>query len=596
MNPYREFTEPVEHFSRVGYQSLQLARNPSDESFVDDDQVEDRLDRLAAEFVDRYRRGECPPIAEYANRYPELADEIRDLFPTIAQMEGLKVQIEHDQQPSPVRGMIAGHVPMSQLGDFRIIREIGRGGMGVVYEAEQMSLGRRVAIKALPLLSVSQPELVKRFQREARTAARLHHTNIVPVFGVGEADGFHYYVMQLIDGIGLDTLMDDNGNTASDSIVSQLATEFDSPSDAESSDVESSDVESRGEELRGESRSESAESPASHQEPADPERTPSSHDELLNDNSTSLSLPSHAKIRDRTSDLKASSAATSGSAATSHSVVNLNDTANPDSSTNPGAKSAAARSATSLPGTGPATSSTALAGSPAKLSFAAIVDVGIQAADGLQYAHAQGTLHRDIKPGNLMLDGNGVVWVTDFGLAKAMEGDDITQTENVVGTVRYMAPEQFRGQTDARCDIYSLGLTLYELITRKRAWSARSRSSLINEIMDGELAPLRKVAPNVPRDLETIILKATNRDTQHRYQSAGELAEDLRRYSSDRSILARRVGPVEKLWRWSRRNPVVASLSLATTLSLLMFAAAAAIGYTAERQQRERAEATSKPI
>lgn len=604
MNPNHEFTEPGEHFSCVGHQSLQLASNPSDESFVDGDQVEDRLDRLAAEFVDRYRRGECPPIAEYANRYPELADEIRDLFPTIAQMEGLKVQIEHDQQPSPVRGMIAGHVPMSQLGDFRIIREIGRGGMGVVYEAEQMSLGRRVAIKALPLLSVSQPELVKRFQREARTAARLHHTNIVPVFGVGEADGFHYYVMQLIDGIGLDTLMDDNGNTASDSIVSQLATEFDSPSH-EGLRAGSLSEEGHSDESPSASAAAAVSNPEQDAEPsaancspaAKPstsEQSPVLQDELLHDNSTSFSLPSHAKIRDRTSDLKASVTPTSGSAATSQSVANLNDTANPGTSTNPGASSPPTRLETSLPGTGPATSSTASVGTPEKLSFADIVDVGIQAADGLQYAHAQGTLHRDIKPGNLMLDGNGVVWVTDFGLAKAMEGDDITQTENVVGTVRYMAPEQFRGQTDARCDIYSLGLTLYELITRKRAWSARSRSSLINEIMDGELVPLRKVAPNVPRDLETIILKATNRDTQHRYQTAGELAEDLRRYASDRPILARRVGPVEKLWRWSRRNPVVATLSLATTLSLLMFAAAAAIGYTAERQQRERAEATSE--
>jgi serine/threonine protein kinase len=605
---YREFADPVEHFSRDSFQSLQLARNPSDESFVDDDQVEDRLDRLAAEFVDRYRRGECPPIAEYANRYPELADEIRDLFPTIAQMEGLKVQIEHDQQPSPVRGMIAGRVPMSQLGDFRIIREIGRGGMGVVYEAEQMSLGRRVAIKALPLLSVSQPELVRRFQREARTAARLHHTNIVPVFGVGEAEGFHYYVMQLIDGIGLDTLMDDNGNTASDSSVSQLATEFDTPCDEESRDESLRDEslrdegrEGQGEECRSaivetpvSKSAQYAEAPAANRSPAaNPsaaEQASVPQDELLNDNSTSLSLPSHIKVRDRTSDLQASFAPTSGSAATSHSVANLNDTANPDTSTN----SAAARSVTSLPGTEGSTSSTVSMRSPEKLSFAEIVDVGIQAADALQYAHAQGTLHRDIKPGNLMLDRNGVVWVTDFGLAKAMEGDDITQTENVVGTVRYMAPEQFRGQTDARCDIYSLGLTLYELITRKRAWSARSRSSLINEIMDGELVPLRSVAPNVPRDLETIILKATARDVQHRYQSAGELAEDLRRYYSDRSILARRVGPVEKLWGWSRRNPVVAALSLATTLSLLLFAAAAVIGYTAERQQRERAEATSE--
>jgi len=227
------------------------------------------------------------------------------------------------------------------------------------------------------------------------------------------------------------------------------------------------------------------------------------------------------------------------------------------------------------------------------LSVAQIVDVGIQAADGLHYAHAQGTLHRDIKPGNLMLDGNGVVWVTDFGLAKAMEGDDITHTENVVGTIRYMAPEQFRGNTDSRSDIYSLGITLYELVTGKRAWSATGRSALINEIMEGHLEPLRKIVADIPRDLETVILKATAPDVNHRYQTAGELAEDLRRFAADRPILARRVSPFERLWRWGRRNPVVAGLSLATGLSMTMFAVAAAVGYTAERDQRARAEETS---
>ncbi|MDA0919826.1 MAG: protein kinase, partial [Planctomycetota bacterium] len=231
MKSYFEFTGPADLESRAAYSSLQLTRNPDEETLFDDEPVEDRLDELAAEFVERYRQGESPTIAEYARLHPDLANEICDLFPTIAQMEGLKVQIEQDQQPIRQRGMITGHQPLSQLGDFRIIREIGRGGMGVVYEAEQMSLGRRVAIKALPLLSVSQPELVKRFQREARTAARLHHTNIVPVFGVGEAEGFHYYVMQLIDGIGLDTFTGDSTATASDSVASQLMTELDGLTD-----------------------------------------------------------------------------------------------------------------------------------------------------------------------------------------------------------------------------------------------------------------------------------------------------------------------------------------------------------------------------
>jgi serine/threonine protein kinase len=587
MKSYVEFTGLVEQTSGAAYSGLQLNRNLDEETFVDDEPVEDRLDELAAEFVERYRKGESPTIAEYANRYPDLAKEICDLFPTIAQMEGLKLQIEQDQQPASQRGMIAGHVPLSQLGDFRIIREIGRGGMGVVYEAEQMSLGRQVAIKALPLLSVSQPELVKRFQREARTAARLHHTNIVPVFGVGEAEGFHYYVMQLIDGIGLDTFTGDNTDTKSDSIASQLMTELDGLNDDSEAQNLGALVTNRASENRTASEENEDSIPTAQSIPVGPSESnesASTLNDLLHDNSTSLSIPSHARVRDEPAASPTESKPPEQPAA---SPASTDDTVSPVRTTKQ------PRIADSRSDVSSKDSSSGSGTKRAKLSVSQIVDIGIQAADGLHYAHAQGTLHRDIKPGNLMLDGNGVVWVTDFGLAKAMEGDDITHTENVVGTVRYMAPEQFRGNTDSRSDIYSLGITLYELVTRKRAWSAPSRSSLINEIMEGQLASLRNIVADIPRDLETVILKATAPDVNHRYQTAGKLAEDLRLFSNDRPILARRVGSLERLWRWGRRNPIVAGLSLATMFSLTLFAVAAAVGYTAEKEQRQRAEETS---
>jgi serine/threonine protein kinase/tetratricopeptide (TPR) repeat protein len=608
MKSYVEFTGPAEQTSVAAYSSLQLASNPDDETLVDDEPVEDRLDELAAEFVERYRKGESPTIADYAKQYPDLAQEICDLFPTIAQMEGLKVQIEQDQQPNSKRGLIAGHVPLSQLGDFRIIREIGRGGMGVVYEAEQMSLGRRVAIKALPLLSVSQPELVKRFQREARTAARLHHTNIVPVFGVGEAEGFHYYVMQLIDGISLDTFTDDNTNTRSDSIASQLMTELDGHIDESQSpslDDSFSDQETKGERSAPENSDSIATAKSIPVKPANSGRSPSVLDDLLHDNSTNLSIPSLPKVDDPAAIPQCASAAspaivdsrsTEGASGTHSQPVTQEAGSNQtvaDDMEHPELTTQQPRIADARPDESSVCDSPKNPSSDQTLSIAQIVDIGIQASDGLHYAHAQGTLHRDIKPGNLMLDGDGVVWVTDFGLAKAMEGDDLTHTENVVGTIRYMAPEQFRGSTDSRSDIYSLGITLYELVTRKRAWSATSRSSLINEIMDGQLTPLHKIVEDIPRDLETVILKATAHEVHHRYQTAGELAEDLRRFASDRPILARRAGSLERIWRWARRNPVVAGLSVATTLSLTMFAVAAAVGYAAEREQRERAEETS---
>lgn len=606
MNPYTAFAGSGERFSRAEFSSLQVTRKTDDETFVDEEPVDNRLDQLAAEFVERTRQGDQPTIDEYATRFPDLADEIHDLFPTVARIEGLKVQFENEQHPVARRGLVAGNVPLSQLGDFRIIREIGRGGMGVVYEAEQMSLGRRVAIKALPLLSVGQPELVRRFQREARTAARLHHTNIVPVFGVGEAEGFHYYVMQLIDGIGLDTFTGDSTGTASGSVASQLMTELAveiderPPVDRHIPDSTPASKPGPGLEAHGPRRQvESSDSVATVKSlpgavPPDgvAERKPVSSplDELMHDDSTSLSLPSHPRVNASDSAVvavirpKESDSGTKAEepvSAAGNDVVRMRAAAVIHNSTRFQNSGAIGQSSYRVP-------------KADGLTIPQIVDAGIQAADALQYAHAQGTLHRDIKPGNLMLDGDGVVWVTDFGLAKAMEGDDITHTENVVGTVRYMAPEQFRGQTDCRSDIYSLGLTLYELVTGQRAWAATSRSGLISEIIDGQLVPLRHVVPDAHRDLETIILTATARDAQHRYQSAGDLAEDLRRFAHDQPILARRASVVERLWRWGRRNPVVAGLSLATTLSLTLFAAAAALGYTAERDQRERAEATTE--
>ncbi|MBL8817231.1 MAG: protein kinase [Planctomyces sp.] len=158
---------------------------------------------LAEEFVERYRRGERPRIAEYVERYPHLADQIREIFPAIAMVEKVAIDDESlEQHPG-----IVPNSELHQIGDYRIIREVGRGGMGIVYEAEQVSLGRRVALKVLSRAMLGDPKHRKRFEREARSAARLHHTNIVPVFGVGEQDGHCYYVMQYIHGQGLDDVL-----------------------------------------------------------------------------------------------------------------------------------------------------------------------------------------------------------------------------------------------------------------------------------------------------------------------------------------------------------------------------------------------------
>src|SRR5271166_6138634 len=167
------------------------------------------VEALAEEFMDHKRRGEMPTLGEYVDRYPELADDIRDLFPALLMMEDLG-----ESSGGTTGSLAADHgaavsVRLQRLGDYRILREIGRGGMGVVYEAEQESLGRRVALKVLSASSLLDSKQVRRFEREAKAAAKLHHTNIVPVFGVGRQDGHHYFVMQFIAGLGLDVVLDD---------------------------------------------------------------------------------------------------------------------------------------------------------------------------------------------------------------------------------------------------------------------------------------------------------------------------------------------------------------------------------------------------
>ena len=161
------------------------------------------LEQLADEFAARFRRGERPSLQEYADRYPDLADEIREVFPAMVGIEQVKDARRDEAAEAPAETL----PPLEQLGDFRILREIGRGGMGVVYEAEQVSLGRRVALKVLPQRLGVDARLKRRFAREAKAAARLHHTNIVPIFGVGEHAGLPYYVMQFIQGLGLDEVL-----------------------------------------------------------------------------------------------------------------------------------------------------------------------------------------------------------------------------------------------------------------------------------------------------------------------------------------------------------------------------------------------------
>jgi WD40 repeat protein/Flp pilus assembly protein TadD len=224
-----------------------------------------------------------------------------------------------------------------------------------------------------------------------------------------------------------------------------------------------------------------------------------------------------------------------------------------------------------LPG-GTAISSVDSSG-PRQPFFRSVAQIGRQAAQGLAYAHSRGVVHRDIKPSNLLLDTAGVVWITDFGLAKAEE-DGLTATGDILGTVRYMAPERFRGEGDARTDIYALGLTLYELLTLRPAYSSSDRLKLIEQVKNEEPARPRSLDSRIPRDLETIVLKAIDKEPARRYALAEAMAEDLRRFLTDEPILARQVSTSERYWRWARRNPVIATLGAVLTALLLLATAA----------------------
>lgn len=346
------------------------------------------------------------------------------------------------------------------LGDYRILRELGRGGMGIVYEAEQISLGRRVALKILPFAPLMDPRQLQRFQNEARAVATLEHPNIVTVYGVGTERGVHYYAMRYIDGHNLAQIID---------------------------------------RLR------------QH------ERTP-------------VSGSSTSKIH---------------SDATPNAQSALADLLNTHAPADPA-------------------------------YLAAVVRIGIETAEALDYAHERGIVHRDVKPSNLMLDQTGRLWVTDFGLARIEADPTLSMSGGVLGTLRYMSPEQAlgkRGLVDHRSDIYSLGTTLYELLTLTPIFPEATRETLPSRIATDEPRPPRHLNPQIPSDLETILLKAMAKNAADRYATAGEFAEDLKRFVEARPILARPVGRATRFLKWTRRRPAVAGLlavCLVATVSLLV--------------------------
>jgi serine/threonine protein kinase len=427
-----------------------------------------------------------------AQRHPEAAGVLRQVL-------GALQLVRLSGPPAEATGTAtAAEAPVTGvLGDFRIRQVVGRGGMGVVYEAEQISLGRRVALKVLPFAAALDARQLRRFQNEAQAAAHLHHQNIVPVYGVGCERGVHYYAMQFIDGHTL---------AATIAELRRLA--------------------GRG--------------------AADPPKAAGPATDLASEMASGRWAP-HPR----------------GTAE--------------EPPTAPPAEPGAVAAAETAPQ--PATASTQPStNDPAY--FRTVAQLGIQAAEALEHAHQLGVIHRDVKPGNLLLDGRGHLWVTDFGLAHCQSQAGLTMTGDLVGTLRYMSPEQALGQRglmDHRTDVYSLGVTLYELLTLEPAFAGQDRQELLRQIASEEPRPPRRLNRAIPAELETIVLKALEKNPADRYATAQELADDLERFLKEEPIRALRPTLVQKGKKWARRHrglvgaaAVGAAAVLVTAVALLV--------------------------
>jgi len=442
-------------------------------------QVDPALAEIVEEITRRVQSGEEVDPEEYARSNPEWAALLRSLLLPLRELAQLKWTMNSVPPSVPLPAAV---VLPATFGDFAVRREIGRGGMGIVYEAEQISLSRRVALKILSAAAALDAQSLRRFQIEAQAAACLNHEHIVPVHAVGSHNDVPFYAMHFIEGaslagivVALRRLRDgepspvpavaEPGNLAEALALDLLADRF------------------------GPGRAE-----------AKPERT--------------LDIRNTDYVR-------------------------------------------------------------------------AVVRLAAQVAEALDHAHEQGILHRDIKPANLLLDHAGKLWVTDFGLARFIGSATLTATGDLAGTLRYMSPEQVLGKRaliDRRSDIYSLGATLYELLTLEPAIDGLERWEILARIDYEEPRPIRRLNPAVPLDLATIVAKAMAKDISARYLTAQDLGDDLNRFLEGRPVKARRASAWQQGIRWSRRNPVVAALLTALVLVFLA-------GFAAVTMQWRRAEA-----
>jgi serine/threonine protein kinase/Flp pilus assembly protein TadD len=447
--------------------------------------------RAVREYLALREAGHKPDRCAFAARYPEIAEALAEC---LGGLDFVQAAVPGLSRPGvdPEAALDDGDVvPQGgTLGDFRIVREVGRGGMGVVYEAEQISLRRRVALKVLPFAGTMDPRHLQRFRNEAQAAACLHHTNIVPVHYVGCERGVHFYAMQFIDGKPLSDLIHQMRRLvkAAAAVGEEATIAYQSPlSDAASTPLPAAEMTP----LTGEGR----------------------------------------RSRDY---------------------------------------------------------------------YRKVAELGIQAAEALDHAHQLGIVHRDIKPANLMLDGRGILWVTDFGLAHVQHGEaNLTLTGQVLGTPRYMSPEQTNAKRvpiDHRTDVYSLGATLYELLTLRPAFASEDRQELLRQIAFEEPSRPQRLQGDIPGELEIIVLKAMEKRPQDRYATAQELADDLRHWLEDRPIQARRPSWVQVTRKWGRRHQglVAAVLAIVAVAAFALTVSTVLIWHEQKRTKDALAKAEDK--
>ncbi|BBO34671.1 serine/threonine-protein kinase [Lacipirellula parvula] len=446
-------------------------------------QIEAHSERLAT-ILDQYMSelestGLPPDVERLAAEYPDLADELRSYADSLQVLHQMTTNLRPAAATRPDEVMTGGQRP-KRLGDYEIIREVGRGGMGVVYEARQLSLNRQVALKVLPFAAMLDERQIARFRTEAQAAAQLHHPNIVPVHAVGQERGVHYFAMQFIAGQSLEHAIDD---------------------------------------LRG------------YATPSDP---------TISHSHAAAVMKAAERERETAIDSAFSTRVSTHSRTYCHSVARLM----------------------------------------------------LQAADALDHAHQLGVIHRDVKPSNLLLDRNGKLWITDFGLARIQSDSGVTISGDIVGTIRYMSPEQAAGNSafvDCRTDVYALGATLYELLTLRPAHVGSGRQEILQQIESVEPVSPRSLNPAVPYDLETIALRALAKSRDERYPTAKSLADDLRRFLNGEPTEARRPTLTDRAAKWALRHR--RSVALAATFLVVLTCVSATSALMIAQGERRTKEA-----